>query len=78
MNDIAMGLMQFWLTLKLRDGGNVEIAERYGHDESVAAYQWKLSSRHPRFDICNQRRIVLKVLAESGCFSNLFIIGSRF
>ncbi|WP_303838888.1 DUF6883 domain-containing protein [Selenomonas ruminantium] len=27
--------------------------ERYGHDESVVAYQWKLSSRHPRFDICN-------------------------
>lgn len=27
--------------------------ERYGHDESVVAYQWKLSSRHPKFDICN-------------------------
>lgn len=27
--------------------------ERYGHDGSVVAYQWKLSSRHPKFDICN-------------------------
>jgi hypothetical protein len=27
--------------------------ERYGHNESVVAYQWKLSSRHPKFDICN-------------------------
>ncbi len=27
--------------------------ERYGRDESVVAYQWKLSSRHPKFDICN-------------------------
>ena len=27
--------------------------ERYGNDEDVVAYRWKLSSRHPRFDICN-------------------------
>lgn len=27
--------------------------ERYGADESVVAYQWKLASRHPEFDICN-------------------------
>ena len=24
MNDIAIGLIQFWLTLKLRDGDNVD------------------------------------------------------
>lgn len=26
---------------------------RYGDDDSVVAYQWKLASRHPEFDICD-------------------------
>lgn len=26
---------------------------RYGNDDSVAAYQWKLGSRHPAEDICD-------------------------
>ena len=28
-------------------------AERYADDDSVVAYQWKLASRHPKFDICD-------------------------
>lgn len=28
-------------------------AEKYMDDDSVVAFQWKLSSRHPFFDICN-------------------------
>lgn len=27
--------------------------ERYANDDSVVAYQWKLASRHPEYDICN-------------------------
>ncbi len=30
---------------------------RYDADESVAAYQWKLSSRHPVFDICEKMQL---------------------